>query len=493
MQESTQQENQRLEKLADIREEGINPYPNNYPITCPVASLVSRYIDFSEDRLKETGPVKAAGRIVSLRGHGKTCFLHLQGSDSVKLQVYLRKDSLGENYTLIKKCDIGDFIGVAGELFRTRTGELTVHARELVFLSKSLRPLPEKWHGLKDIEIRYRQRYLDLIANPKSVEIFITRSRVIQFIRAFLNDREFLEVETPMMHPIPGGAAARPFITHHNTLDIDLYLRIAPELYLKRLIVGGFERVYEINRNFRNEGISTEHNPEFTMIEFYQAYADYHQLMDMTEELIRSLAREVLGTSAVDYQGHRIDFGAPWKRIGLKEAIVERDRTINLVDLDRAEKLEALARRLEIPLEKKSPGKLLMEIFEKLVEPHLMQPTFVIDFPTEVSPLSKSKPDDPGTVERFELYVAGFELANAFSELNDPAEQQARFASQMAERESGDDEAHQMDEDYITALAYGMPPTAGEGIGIDRLVMILTNSPSIRDVILFPQLRRQIQ
>ncbi len=391
--------------------------------------------------------------------------------------------------------DFGDLIGVEGHLFRTRTNELTIWASRLEFLAKCHMPLPEKWHGLTDVEIRYRQRYLDLIVNPEAREVFQVRSKVMAALREFLDGRGYLEVETPMMQPIAGGAMARPFRTHHNALDIDLYLRIAPELYLKRLVVGGLERVYEINRNFRNEGISTRHNPEFTMLEFYQAYSDCQDLMTMTEEMVAFVARSAVGSEDVEFEGETISLRAPFARVSLREAAADAaskklGAPVGDSDLREPEKAKALASRLGVAGDPKSgPGKITMTIFEALVEESLVQPTFVYDFPTEVSPLSKQRPDDPETVERFELYIGKMEMANAFSELNDPVEQRSRFEQQLAERAKGDQEAHAMDEDYVRALEYGLPPTAGEGVGVDRLVMLLTNSKSIRDVILFPQMR----
>jgi lysyl-tRNA synthetase class 2 len=413
-----------------------------------------------------------------------------------KIQVYVRQDSLSEkDFATFKLLDFGDYVGVEGKLFRTKTNELTIFASSLHFLVKCFEPLPEKWHGLSDVEIRYRQRYLDLIVNPESRRVFQVRSKVLASIRGFLDARGYLEVETPMMQPIAGGALARPFVTHHNALDIQLFLRIAPELYLKRLVVGGLERVYEINRNFRNEGISTQHNPEFTMLEFYQAYSDYLELMVMTEEMLSACAREAIGTDQITYGAHQISLAPPYRRVSLREgartsASARLGTTVSDADLRQRDTAAALARALHLEVQPSwGAGKIAAEIFERLNEHDLVQPTFVYDFPTEVSPLSKQKPDDLDTVERFELYVGGFEVANAFSELNDPAEQRRRFEAQLVGRAAGDTEAHAMDEDYIRALEYGLPPTAGEGVGIDRLVMLLTNSASIRDVILFPLMR----
>jgi lysyl-tRNA synthetase, class II len=413
-----------------------------------------------------------------------------------RIQVYIRQDSLAErDFQMFKLLDFGDWVGVEGRLFRTKTKEFTIWASKLEFLAKCLLPLPEKWHGLTDIEIRYRQRYLDLIVNPDARRVFEIRSRVVAATREFLIARGFLEVETPMMQSIPGGALARPFVTHHNALDMPLYMRVAPELYLKRLTVGGVERVFEINRNFRNEGISTQHNPEFTMLEFYRAYADYTDLMPLTEQLLADVARKATGTDEIQYGDHTISFKAPFRRLSLRDAA--RDAAsrrlgtpVDAGDLRSREAAAALAARLGVGVAPgMGAGKMTAAMFEALCEGDLVQPTFVYDFPTEVSPLSKQKADDPDTVERFELYAAGFELANAFSELNDPAEQRRRFEEQLRQRAGGDEEAHAMDEDYIRALEFGMPPAAGEGVGIDRLVMLLTNSPSIRDVILFPLMR----
>ena len=451
---------QRVARIADIEALGFSAYGHRFDFTHTIAQILAEYTAKTSGELEANRvSVRVAGRLLTIRRMGKAGFAHLQ-QDGQKLQVYIRKDAVSENeYALYQLLDAGDIVGVDGYLFITRTGELSVHAEKLFFLSKILHTLPEKFHGLEDVETRYRQRYLDLIANPESRQVFVTRTKIIASLRRQLNARGFLEVETPMLQPLYGGAAARPFTTHHNTLDIDLYLRIAPELYLKRLVVGGLDRVYEINRNFRNEGISTRHNPEFTMLEFYQAYTDYHGLMELTEELLQHTALEATGSTVVEFQGQQIDFGK-FHRVSMQEAVGDPNLK----------------------------GEELMHAFEK-IEHTLIQPTFVYDYPVEISPLSKNKPDNPALVERFELYIGGMELANAFTELNDPREQRQRFEMQLKMLEKGDDEAHQMDEDYIRALSYGMPPTGGEGLGIDRLTMILTNSRSIRDVILFPLLR----
>lgn len=481
---------QRVKKLQALREAGIDPYGARFNGKTPLLEILDKYNAATKESL-EAQPVsyRIAGRLISLRRFGKAAFAHIQDG-SGRLQVYFKKDRLGEAETaLFEKVDIGDTLGIDGPLFRTKTDELTLEARALTFLSKSLHPLPEKWHGLTDVELRYRMRYVDLIANPDVRKVFLQRGKILDAIRRFLNERGFLEVETPMMHPIPGGAAARPFVTHHNTLDVDLYLRIAPELYLKRLIVGGFERVFEINRNFRNEGISTIHNPEFTMLEFYMAYADYGELMTLTEELFSTVAQEVLGKTRFEYQGTEIDFTPPWERLPYLDAIARRHE-VHLDDLADAKKVADLLRRAGLPVkEEDSIWKQLNTLFEETVEPELRGPVFIIDYPTEISPLAKRKPEQPDLTERFELYIASREIANAFSELNDPKDQRARFEAQVAQRDAGDLEAHLMDEDYLRALEHGMPPTAGEGIGIDRLVMLLTNQSSIRDVILFPQMR----
>jgi lysyl-tRNA synthetase class 2 len=501
----------RREKLARIVALGYDAFPTTADVDATIADVVARYGGASHDELEAEKPrVKIAGRILTIREFGKTSFLVLS-EKTARIQAYCRKDALSEReWELYKNLDAGDWVAVEGTVFRTKTNELSVKAERLSFLVKALRPLPSKWHGLTDVEQRYRQRYVDLIVNDDVKATFATRAKIVRHIRGWFDAHGFIEVETPMMQPIAGGAAARPFITHHNALDIDLYLRIAPELYLKRLIVGGLGRVYEINRNFRNEGISMRHNPEFTMLEFYQAYADYEVLIEETEDLLSGLVREVLGKETVTYRGNEISFARPFARYSMKEAIA-RFSSIDIADLDDRGQLTALVMKYGehrpvkadgtegpkegavTPIQAMNDGKLLAELFESVAEEKLIQPTFITDFPTEVSPLSKQRKDDPNFVERFELYVGGMEIANAFSELNDADEQARRFQQQLQERERGDDEAHQMDDDYVRALEYGMPPTGGEGIGIDRLAMILTDSASIRDVILFPQMRPQRQ
>ncbi|MDR3754428.1 MAG: lysine--tRNA ligase [Terracidiphilus sp.] len=540
----------RQAKLLEIEKLGQAVYPNRFPAkqgeTAISLAEVRAKWDKSTGEELEAGRVNVvvAGRIMAIRAQGKAGFATLQ-QEGQRLQIYVRLDAVGEQgFALYKLLDLGDHIGVTGYLFRTRTGELTVHVETLTFLSKAMLAMPEKFHGLADVELRYRQRYVDLFANLDAREVFVKRAKVLRALRTFFDSRGYLEVETPMMQPIAGGAAARPFRTHHNALDMDLFLRIAPELYLKRLVVGGLDRVYEINRNFRNEGVSTQHNPEFTMLEFYQAYANYHDLMDLTEELIKFVAMEVNGTTVTEFNGHTIDLGK-WERLTMREAIVkwwpeELSVKPGLASFDNYDALDHIlmaalecleslqeedekahpesdaadsqaledeveatlrlgARAIAITLmsvarlriSKREPlGKIIYNLFEDMVEPNLTQPTFIYDYPTEVSPLSKQKPDDPEHVERFEIFAGGFELGNAFSELNDPVEQHKRFEQQLAEKARGDDEAHAMDEDYVRALAYGLPPTGGEGIGIDRLVMLLTGSKSIRDVILFPLMRK---
>jgi lysyl-tRNA synthetase class 2 len=477
-------------KMEEFRQEGIDPYPHRFKASDTTEGIRREFGDRPPEDLENLKAEKViAGRLVSHRNFGKAIFAHLQDREG-RLQVYFRKDRLEDkDFKLARKLDVGDIVGCRGRPFKTRTGELTLEVSGLTLLAKSLRPLPEKWHGLRDVETRYRRRYLDLLINPAVRETFRIRREIIREIREFFDQRGFAEVETPMMQPIPGGATARPFVTYHNALDTDLYLRIAPELYLKRLVVGGLERVYEINRNFRNEGISTEHNPEFTMLEFYMSYADYRDLMDLTEELVPHLADRVLGARKLTYQGKEIDLEPPWPRLSLDEALVEKGG-LDKSDLDDRAALLRRAVDLEIPkADLMGRGKLKLEIFERLVEPRLINPAFITLFPKEISPLSKSTPDDPEMVERFELFIGGKEIANAFTELNDPDDQRARFEEQARSLIAGDEEAHRVDDDYITALEYGLPPTAGEGVGIDRLAMLFTDSASIRDVILFPQLR----
>ncbi|HHY47079.1 MAG TPA: lysine--tRNA ligase [Firmicutes bacterium] len=473
----------RLEKLAKLRAQGIDPFGARFERTHLTREIMERIEEL------EGHEVSVAGRIMAIRGHGKATFMDLLDLGG-RIQIYGKLDVLGqEHYRIFTSLDIGDIIGVIGKVFRTRRGEITVGVDSFVLLAKCLRPLPEKWHGLKDVDLRYRQRYLDLIVNPESRDVFIKRSRIVSAIRSYLDARGFLEVETSSMHPIAGGAAARPFITHHNALDIDLYLRIAIELYLKRLIVGGMEKVYEIGRVYRNEGISTRHNPEFTMLELYQAYADYTDIMALTEDLIHHVAEEVLGTSLIQYQGAEINLAPPWPRVPMVD-LVKSHTGVDFRAISTDEVAREAARKLGVETpDAASWGKILFATYEELVEPKLTSPVFVIDYPVEVSPLAKRKAEDPRFVYRFELIIAGREIANAFSELNDPLDQRERFIQQLKEREAGDEEAHMFDEDFLQALEYGMPPTGGLGIGIDRLVMLLTNSDSIRDVILFPTMR----
>jgi lysyl-tRNA synthetase class 2 len=481
---------QRRRKVDALWEAGINPYPNDFRPQHTSADVTAAY--GAKDVIDENeATFVVAGRIVARRSFGKAAFIQLQDRKG-RVQLYVKKDAVGdESYAAFETFDIGDIVGATGWPFRTKTGELSLHVTSIRLLTKSFLPLPEKFHGLTDVETRYRQRYVDLIVNPDVREIFHKRSRVISLIRDFMVRHDFLEVETPMMQPIPGGATARPFVTHHNALDMELFLRIAPELYLKRLVVGGFDRVFEINRNFRNEGISVRHNPEFTMMEFYQAYATFEDLMDFTEEMLCHVAKELLGTLEFSYQGEAISFQRPWKRLTVKEAILEYG-DIDARSLDDRDLAYAYAMRIGLDLpEDVGYGRLVTEIFEEVAEAKLIQPTFITAYPTEVSPLSRKSDHDPEIVDRFEFFCAGREMANAFSELNDPVDQKERFLGQVAAKAKGDEEAHYMDEDYIRALEYGMPPTAGEGIGIDRLVMLLTDSPSIRDVILFPQLRKE--
>ncbi len=482
----------RRQKLAKLKESGIAPYPNDFKPSHSAFEIARRYADAGEEELKAAPKdLKIAGRIMAIRRMGKASFFHLQDRRG-RLQVYVKQDRVGAaDYALFRTLDIGDIVGVWGDLFRTHTKELTLDARGLRLLAKCLRPLPEKWHGLADVERRYRQRYLDLMVNPQVREVFEKRSRIVRAIRRFFEERDFLEVETPMMQPIPGGAAARPFVTHHNALDMELYLRVAPELFLKRLLVGGFERVFELNRNFRNEGVSVRHNPEFTMLEFYQAYATFDDLMRLTEELFVFLAQEVAGSLSFHYGEHAIDLKPPWERLTISEAIRVHGGARES-EVESLEGLRDFAGRKGISIDASAPyGNVLVEVFEAVAEAKLIQPTFVTGYPIEVSPLARKNDQNPALVDRFELYIGGRELANAFSELNDPADQRQRFVEQMAKRRAGDDTANPIDEDYVRALEYGMPPAAGEGIGIDRLVMFFTNSPSIRDVILFPLLRPQ--
>jgi lysyl-tRNA synthetase class 2 len=558
----------RRSKLEEIEKLGQAAYPNRFPasdavLATAIPEVRARWGEAAAEELDANRvTVVVAGRIMAIRAQGKAGFATLQQGGE-RLQIYVRLDAVGEQgFALYKLLDLGDHIGVSGYLFRTRTGELTVHVERLTFLSKAMLALPEKFHGLADVELRYRQRYVDLFVNLESREVFVKRAKTLKAMRQFFDERGYIEVETPMMQQIAGGAAARPFKTHHNALDQDLFLRIAPELYLKRLVVGGLDRVYEINRNFRNEGVSTQHNPEFTMLEFYQAYANYHDLMDLTEELIAFVAKEVNGTTVTVFNDVEIDLGK-WRRLTMREAIreywpedfgsapsidvlgnsekleqflyaslrhlhthypqiVTPSAEVEGADIDRHRRLRSVhlllnaqlillrgdlagaakvisdplgwpAQTGPLPRQPQSLGKTIYGLFETVVEPNLVQPTIIYDYPTEVSPLSKAKPDDPAHVERFEFFAGGFELGNAFSELNDPVEQHKRFAEQLAERDRGDDEAHQMDEDYVRALAYGLPPTGGEGLGVDRLVMLLTGSKSIRDVILFPLMRSRDQ
>ena len=496
MSSEDEQIQQRRANLAKLGELGVDAYPHRFDRNATVSELVRAHGQKTGPELEGSRvDTITSGRILGIRSFGKANFLVLSDGRS-RIQIYIRKDALSErDFEIFRLLDFGDMVGVEGHLFRTKTNELTIWASRVEFLAKCHLPLPEKWHGLTDIEIRYRQRYLDLIVNPEAREVFQVRSKVLAALREFLDTRGYLEVETPVMQPIAGGAMARPFRTHHNALDVDLYLRIAPELYLKRLVVGGLERVYEIARNFRNEGISTRHNPEFTMLEFYQAYSDYQDLMTMTEEMIAFVARSAVGKEDVQFDGETISLRAPFARVSLRQAAAgaaskKLGQPIAESDLRDRMKVRDLAARLGVSVDPMfGPGKITTTIFETLVEESLVQPTFVYDFPTEVSPLSKQRPGDPDTVERFELYICKTEIANAFSELNDPIEQRNRFVQQLEEKAKGDQDAHAMDEDYVRALEYGLPPTAGEGIGVDRLVMMLTDSKSIRDVILFPHMR----
>ncbi|CCD05841.1 TPA: lysine--tRNA ligase [Legionella pneumophila] len=480
----------RKQKLAELRTSGFN-FPNTFRREHLADALLKQYSETEKQTLEQKHvKVSVAGRIVLRRIMGKASFFHIQDV-SGRIQVYLRSNDLPDVYEQFKHWDLGDIVGVQGELFKTNTGELTINAEHVELLTKSLRPLPDKFHGLADQELKYRKRYVDLIANEDSRKTFLMRSHLIKAFREFMDDNHFLEVETPMMHPIPGGALARPFVTHHNTLDMTMYLRIAPELYLKRLVVGGFERVYEINRNFRNEGISTRHNPEFTMLEFYQAYADYNDLMNFTEQLFHYLCDKVLAARQIEYQGQVIDFNKPFERLSVKEAILKYHPDIKAQQLETVEGCRTLLNDLGLPYkETDGLGKLQIILFEETVEHQLFQPTFITEYPTEISPLARRSDTNPEVTDRFEFFIAGREIANGFSELNDAEDQAERFRKQVEEKDAGDLEAMHFDSDYIEALEYGLPPTAGEGIGIDRLVMLFTNSQSIRDVILFPHLRQ---
>jgi lysyl-tRNA synthetase class 2 len=490
MDETSEQMEVRREKLVKLKEAGHAPYPNDFKPAHLTSDIAAAHGALSDEQLAAlSDEFSLAGRIMSIRSFGKASFFHLQDRKG-RIQVYVRRDRVGDDgYRLFEQMDAGDIVGVWGRLFRTKTKELTIEARGLRLLSKCLRPLPEKWHGLADVEARYRQRYVDLMVNREVKELFQKRSQIIRLIRKFFEARDFLEVETPMMQSIAGGAAARPFMTHHNALNMELFLRVAPELFLKRLLVGGLERVFELNRNFRNEGVSVRHNPEFTMLEFYQAYATYDDLMKLTEDLFAAIAEETAGSLKIRFGEHEIDLQPPWRRLPLADAVAEFAGAAP-AELADAAKLRAVAEANGLKLEPGlSHGKLMIELFEKLVEPKLIQPTFIMDYPLEVSPLARKNEKNPALVDRFELYIGGRELANAFSELNDPIDQRERFEKQAAARKAGDEEAHAVDDDYVRALEYGMPPAAGEGIGIDRLVMLFTDSASIRDVILFPLLR----
>ncbi len=482
---------ERREKLRNLREQGI-AYPNDFRIDAFAGDLQREFEGKDAEAIENAAShVSVAGRMMLKRGQGKVSFVQIQDMTG-RIQLFVQANALGDVYDAFKSWDIGDIVGAEGTLMRTRTGELSVRVEKLRLLTKSLRPLPDKWHGLADVEQRYRQRYVDLIVTPEARRTFELRSQIIGFIRQWLEhpSRRFMEVETPMMHVIPGGATARPFVTHHNALDMDLYLRVAPELYLKRLVVGGFERVYEINRNFRNEGVSTRHNPEFTMLELYQAYATYNEVMDLTESMIRDTARATLGKTDLTWEARQIHLGKPFRRWALAEAVRHHNPEISEVDLRDVEALRAHGQRLGVATKPDYGwGKLLLEIFEKTVEPTLVQPTFITEYPTEVSPLARANDHDPQVTDRFELFIGGKELANGFSELNDAEDQASRFQAQVAAKDSGDDEAMHFDADYIRALEYGLPPTGGLGVGIDRLVMLLADAPSIRDVLLFPYMR----
>ncbi len=471
-------------KLQDLQQGGKNPFEIvKYEVTHCTKEILDNFEGF------EGAEVSVAGRLMSKRGMGKASFCDLQDREA-RIQLYVKIDDIGEEaYEDFKKYDIGDLVGVKGTVFKTHKGEISIKTGSILMLAKSLQPLPEKWHGLKDVDLRYRQRYVDLIINPEVRKTFITRSRIMKEIRRYLDDRGFLEVDTPILNTIPGGAAAKPFITHHNKLDIDLYLRIAPELYLKRLIVGGMEKVYEMGRMFRNEGMSIKHNPEFTMMEVYEAYTDYNGMMELTENLISTVANRVLGTTRISYQGQEIDLTPPWNRITMREAVLQYSgMDFDSIDSDEEARESARGKRLRVDANM-TKGEVMSLMFEELAEEHLIQPTFIIDYPVEVSPLTKRKPDRPDLTERFELFITGREMANAYSELNDPIDQKERLLQQVKKREAGDDEANMMDDDFINALEYGMPPTGGLGIGVDRLIMLLTDSYSIRDILLFPTMK----
>ncbi len=483
---------QRKDKLAELYEKGVNPFPHKFEGKCKSVDLNEEFKSLSNGEESDRR-VSFAGRMMSRRIMGKVSFSHLKDGWG-KVQIYVGKNDIGEeNYLFYKRMDIGDFVGVEGKVFKTRTGEITIHAEKLILLAKSLRVLPEKWHGLKDTEIRYRQRYVDLIMNDRAKEIFVIRSRIIKMLRQFLDKRDFLEVETPMMQSVVGGATAQPFVTHHNALNMDLFLRVAPELYLKRLIVGGIERVYELNKNFRNEGISTRHNPEFTMLEIYQSYSDYNEMMEVCEEMLVGITKEIFGKLEIEYKGNKIDLTPPWKRksfLGLLQENTGVDFSENDI-ADRAIMMQ-IADKLKVKYDINTKShKILDHIFDVFVVPKLVQPVFITDYPKDLSPLAKSREDNPEIVERFELFIGNFELANAYSELNDPVEQKKRMGEQMKAKQKGDQEAQMMDYDYIRALEYGMPPCGGLGLGIDRLVMLLTNSSSIREVVLFPQMKKE--
>ncbi|MEH7222951.1 lysine--tRNA ligase [Bacillus sp. JJ1566] len=481
----------RREKLHTLREMGVDPFGKRFERTHSTRELIDLYDGFTKEQLDEKEiNVTIAGRIMTKRGKGKAGFTHIQDLTG-QIQLYVRVDAVGEQYEVFNIADLGDIVGVSGNVFKTKVGELSIKATSFEILSKALRPLPDKFHGLKDVEQRYRQRYLDLIMSPESKETFITRSKIIRAMRRYLDDHGYLEVETPMMHSIPGGASARPFITHHNALDIELYMRIAIELHLKRLIVGGLEKVYEIGRVFRNEGVSTRHNPEFTMIELYEAYADYKDIMNLTENLVAHIAQEVLGTTTITYGENEIDLNPEWKRLHMVDAIKEYVGVDFWKEMS-LEEARQLAKEHNVEInDNMQYGHIVNEFFEQKIEDKLIQPTFIYGHPVEISPLAKKNPEDPRFTDRFELFIVGREHANAFTELNDPIDQRQRFEAQLKEREQGNDEAHMMDEDFVESLEYGLPPTGGLGIGVDRLVMLLTNSPSIRDVLLFPQMRHK--